>query len=155
MYHTEHFLLRCQCDVHRVSGVGSAPNLWWSVILIAERLTFLHTQCKRVWVLIVKNSYVYLWILTDIHVFSKLITKIDSWNALYLSVCIHTCMCTLCMDVNLASAWIFGRILFKSGIQEFIHPSSVPGESEHSISENSEPSNGPHNTKWRFPGTRL
>jgi hypothetical protein len=40
------------------------------------------------------------------------------------------------MDVTLTGAWTVGRILLISGSQEFIHPNSVPGASEHSGSKN-------------------
>jgi hypothetical protein len=61
---------------------------------------------------------------------------------LCMCVCMYTCLATVCMA---------GRILFTFGIQEFIHPSSVPYESVHSSSKSMGPSNGPQNTLKTAP----
>jgi hypothetical protein len=39
------------------------------------------------------------------------------------------------VDVRLASVWAVGLILFKFGIQEFIHSTSVPAESDQARSK--------------------
>jgi hypothetical protein len=64
------------------------------------------------------------------------------WNAACLSVCLSVRPSSLSvrkdawMDACLAGAWTVGQILFIFGIQEFIHPRSVPGEPGDSNSKN-------------------
>lgn len=55
------------------------------------------------------------------------------------------------MNVHLASAWVLEQILFRFGIQEFIHPRLVvPTESEHSNWKIWGPLDGPRNIKFQF-----
>jgi hypothetical protein len=66
-----------------------------------------------------------LHILTDLHVFSPLITK----NTILLY------RLAVRIDVRLASAWMVGQISIISGTQDCIQPTSVSGESEYSNSK--------------------
>jgi hypothetical protein len=43
-----------------------------------------------------------------------------------------------------------GWILFIFGIQQFIHPRSMPVQHEYSSSKNKDLSEGPQNREWQF-----
>jgi hypothetical protein len=70
----------------------------------------------------------------------------------YLSVCTYVQIWT---KACLAGAWTVGRTLFILGIQEFMHPRSVPGESGDSTSKNCCPLDGLRNRNRRFSRKRL
>jgi hypothetical protein len=65
--------------------------------------------------------------LDDENVVFGILSSVSARPCLYLYVCVYSWM-----NVPLASAYRVGRIVFVFGIQEFIHPRSVPTKSEHS-----------------------
>jgi hypothetical protein len=65
--------------------------------------------------------------------------------------CFLVCRLSLFTYVRLASPWMVWRISFMPGIKKkFIHPKSVPDESEHSSFKIRGPLNGPKTQNGEF-----